>query len=82
MILLRILGVERRRPRHPVLIGVPGEALPHVQHYYTEPYPHYRQNVVVVGGGNSAAESALALLCAGAHVTLVHRSASLKSGIK
>jgi thioredoxin reductase (NADPH) len=67
---------------HPVLIGVPGEAMAHVRHDYAEPYPHYRQNVVVVGGGNSAAESALELFRAGAHVTLVHRSASLKSGIK
>ena len=44
---------------HPVMIGVPGEDLPHVHHYYGEPHPHYRQRVVIVGGGNSAAESAL-----------------------
>jgi len=30
---------------HPVLIGVPGEAMAHVRHDYAEPYPHYRQNV-------------------------------------
>ena len=44
---------------HPVMLGVPGEDLPHVHHYYGEPHPHYRQRVVIVGGGNSAAESAL-----------------------
>jgi thioredoxin reductase (NADPH) len=67
---------------HPVMIGVPGEDLPHVRHYYAEPHPHYRQRVVIVGGGNSAAESALEMFRAGAHVTLVHRAPSLKSTIK
>ena len=67
---------------HPVMIGVPGEDLPHVRHYYGEPHPHYRQRVVIVGGGNSAAESALEMFRAGAHVTLVHRAPALKSTIK
>ena len=67
---------------HPVMIGVPGEDLPHVHHYYGEPHPHYRQRVVIVGGGNSAAESALEMFRAGAHVTLVHRAPTLKSTIK
>jgi thioredoxin reductase (NADPH) len=67
---------------HPNYIGVPGEDLPHVHHYYGEPYPYYRRRVVVVGGGNSAAESSLELHRAGAHVTLVHRHPELKSTIK
>ena len=67
---------------HPVMLGVPGEDLAHVHHYYGEPHPHYRQRVVIVGGGNSAAESALEMFRAGAHVTIVHRAASLKSTIK
>jgi thioredoxin reductase (NADPH) len=67
---------------HPVMIGVPGEDLPHVRHYYAEPHVHYRQRVVIVGGGNSAAESALEMFRAGAHVTLVHRAPTLKSTIK
>ncbi|HMB82375.1 MAG TPA: YpdA family putative bacillithiol disulfide reductase [Vicinamibacterales bacterium] len=67
---------------HPVMIGVPGEDLPHVKHYYAEPHPHYRQRVVIVGGGNSAAESALEMFRAGAHVTVVHRAPTLKSTIK
>jgi thioredoxin reductase (NADPH) len=66
----------------PVMLGLPGEDLPHVHHYYSEAHPYYRQRVVVVGGGNSAAESALELYRAGAHVTLVHRHAELKSTIK
>jgi bacillithiol disulfide reductase len=67
---------------HPVRLGIPGEDLPHVHHYYGEPHPHYRQRVVVVGGGNSAADYALELYRAGAHVTIVHRAPSLKSTIK
>jgi thioredoxin reductase (NADPH) len=65
------------------MIHVPGEDLPHVSHYFKEPYAHYRQRVVIVGGGNSAAEAALEFYrSGGAHVTLVHRAAELKSTIK
>ena len=67
---------------HPNCLGVPGEDLPHVRHYYREPHEHYRQRVVVVGGGNSAAEAALELYRAGARVTLVHRGPHLKPTIK
>lgn len=67
---------------HPNRLGIPGEDLPHVSHYYTEAHPYYRQRVVVVGGKNSAAETALELFRAGAHVTLVHRQAALGDTIK
>jgi bacillithiol disulfide reductase len=66
----------------PNMLNVPGEDLPHVHHYYREPHPYYRQRVVIVGGGNSAAESALEMHRAGAHVTLIHRAPQLKSTIK
>ena len=52
----------------PNYLGVPGEDLPHVSHYYTDAHPYYRQRVVVVGGKNSAAEAALELFRGGAHV--------------
>jgi thioredoxin reductase (NADPH) len=67
---------------HPNFLEVPGEELPHVHHYYGEPHPYYRQRVVIVGGGNSAAEAALEMFRAGVHVTLVHRALELKSTIK
>ena len=67
---------------HPVTLGIPGEDLPHVHHYYSEAHPYYRQRVVVVGGGNSAAEAALEMYRAGVQVTLVHRHPELKSTIK
>jgi thioredoxin reductase (NADPH) len=67
---------------HPVRLGIPGEDLPHVNHYFAESHLHYRQRVVVVGGGNSAAEAALLLYRSGAHVTVIHRRSSLKRTIK
>src|SRR5690349_16963421 len=66
----------------PNYLGIPGEGLPHVSHYYTDAHPYYRQRVVVVGGKNSAAEAALELFRAGVHVTLVHRHATLGDSIK
>jgi len=66
----------------PNLCGVPGEDLPHVSHYYTEPHAFFRRDVVVVGGKNSAAIAALELYRAGARVTLVHRAAALSPSIK
>src|SRR5882672_1599306 len=66
----------------PNYLGVPGEDLPHVSHYYTDAHPYYRRRVVIVGGKNSAAEAALELFRAGAHVTLVHRRATLGESIK
>jgi thioredoxin reductase (NADPH) len=67
---------------HPNHLGVPGEDLPHVSHFFDEAHPYYRQRVVIVGGKNSAAETALELFRAGAHVTLVHRRAALGESIK
>ena len=66
----------------PNYLGVPGENLPHVFHYYSEAHQYYRQRVVVVGGKNSAAEASLELFRAGVHVTLVHRRAALGDSIK
>ena len=63
-------------------LGVPGESLPHVSHYYRNPHFHYRQRVVIVGGKNSAAEAALDLYRSGSHVLLVHRGEALGDSIK
>jgi len=63
-------------------LGVAGEDLPHVSHYYTEPHEFWNQDVVVIGGKNSAAEAALDLFRNGARVTLVHRNKDLGATIK
>jgi thioredoxin reductase (NADPH) len=66
----------------PNVLNVPGEDLPKVTHYYTEPYPYVRQKVVVVGARNSAAKAALDCYRHGAEVTLVVRSPALSDKIK
>ncbi|MGA7622114.1 MAG: YpdA family putative bacillithiol disulfide reductase [Candidatus Acidiferrales bacterium] len=66
----------------PKYLGIPGEELPNVSHYFTEPHPYWNQNVIVIGGGNSSAEAALDLFRAGAHVTIVHRGPEMSKGLK
>jgi thioredoxin reductase (NADPH) len=63
-------------------MGVPGENLPHVSHYYTEPHAYWERDVAVIGGKNSAAEAALDLYRNGARVTLLVRGAELGKSIK
>jgi thioredoxin reductase (NADPH) len=67
---------------NPNRLGVPGEDLPHVTHYYAEAHAYYRRPVVVVGGKNSAALAALDLHRHGADVTLVHRGPGLSESVK
>lgn len=67
---------------NPRRLGVPGEDLPWVSVRYREAYPHYQQDVVIVGAGNTAAEAALDLWRNGARVTLVHRGPHVKPGVK
>ena len=55
---------------HPRRLNVPGEDLPKVHHRFVEPYPYVRREVLVVGGGNSAAEAALFLSEEGARTTM------------
>ena len=66
----------------PNRLGVPGEELPKVTHYYREPYAYARQEVVVIGAKNSAAKAALDCHRHGAKVTLVVRSAALSDSVK
>jgi thioredoxin reductase (NADPH) len=66
----------------PNYLDVPGEGLPKVMHYYHDPHPYFDQNVVVIGGKNSAAIAALDLWRHGAHVTLVHRGAAMHHHVK
>lgn len=63
-------------------LGIPGETLPKVLHYYHEAHPYYDTDVLVIGGKNSAAISALELWRRGARVTLVHRGEKLHDHIK
>jgi thioredoxin reductase (NADPH) len=63
-------------------VGVPGEELAKVMHYYTEPHPYFDSDVLVIGGKNSAAIAALELWRRGARVTLVHRGPEINKSVK
>lgn len=66
----------------PNFLDVPGEELSKVHHYYYEPYPYYDQDVLVVGAGNSAVESALEMYRNGVRVSLVHFGDAIDRGVK
>ncbi len=66
----------------PNALGVPGEDLPHVSHYFVEGHRHWRQKVVIVGGGNSGVDAALESWRAGADVTIVLRGEALHPTVK
>ncbi len=67
------------QPNH---LGVAGEELPKVSHYYKDAHPYFDREVAVIGGANSAAIAALDLYRHGAHVTMIHRGANLRPSIK
>lgn len=67
------------RPR---LLQVEGENLPHVSHYYKEPFEYVHQRVVIIGGGNSAVEAALDLYRHGAKVHMLLRGEDFKPTAK
>jgi thioredoxin reductase (NADPH) len=66
----------------PRRLGVPGEDLPWVHSRYMEAYPHFGQDVVVIGAGNTAAEAALDMWRNSVRVSIVHRGAHVKPGVK
>ena len=66
----------------PALIGISGEELPKVHHYYTEPYPYAQQKVVVIGSSNSAVDAALETYRKGAEVTMIMRRFEFSKNVK
>ncbi len=86
-------GIERRiEATHVVLasggtqhsrtLGIPGEELAHVHSYLGDPHRFFRRRLLVVGGKNSAAESALRCWRLGARVALACRGAALHERVK
>ncbi|GGF09201.1 hypothetical protein GCM10010954_04560 [Halobacillus andaensis] len=63
-------------------LGVEGEELEKVMHYFKEAHPYFNKNVVVVGGKNSAADATLELVKAGANVTVLYRGEEYSKSIK
>lgn len=70
-----VLAIGRRGT--PRKLGVPGEALSKVSYSLLDPEQHKGQNIVVVGGGDSAVEAAMALATCGNKVVLSYRGDSL-----
>jgi thioredoxin reductase (NADPH) len=66
----------------PNYMGIAGENLPKVMHYYREPHPYFDTDVLIVGAKNSAAIAALELWRRGARVTLVHRGPGIHQNVK
>jgi len=66
----------------PNRLGVPGEDLPHVHHYFDEAHLSYGRDVVVIGGKNSAVEAALQLFRAGARTTIIYRGTAWPKSVK
>jgi len=66
----------------PNRMGVPGEDLDKVRHYFKEPFPYALTDVAIIGGGNSAAKAALACFRHDANVTLIVRDGALDDGVK
>lgn len=64
------------------MLNVPGEDLPKVSHYYTEPHPYHNQDVLVIGGRNSAVETALEIWRNGGRVSLSYRRESFPASVK
>jgi len=63
-------------------LGIEGEDLPKVTHYYHEPHSYYRQKVVVVGANNSAVDAALETWRKGAEVTMIVRGEEIGERVK
>jgi thioredoxin reductase (NADPH) len=89
----RMLGTTRRYTARnvviatgyfdsPNMLSIPGEDLPKVAHRYREGHTYFAQDVIVVGGGNSAVDAALELYHWGARVTIVHFADALDPNVK
>jgi thioredoxin reductase (NADPH) len=63
----------------PNRLNIPGEDLPHVTHYFTDPHRYFRKRLMVVGGRNSAVEAALRCWRAGCQVGISYRKAEFSA---
>ena len=67
----------------PFLLGIPGEELPKVKHYYSEPHPYFGMDLVIVGAANSAVDVALETYRKGAKsVTMIVREKEIGENVK
>jgi len=67
---------------HPNMLGIPGEDLPKVSHFFQEAHPYTGMKVAIIGGNNSAVDAAMELLRVGAEITVVYRGEEYSRSIK
>jgi len=67
---------------HPNLLGIPGEDLAKVSHFFREAHPYTGMKVAIIGGNNSAVDAAMELLRVGAEITVVYRGDQYSPSIK
>ncbi|MUP44319.1 YpdA family putative bacillithiol disulfide reductase [Gramella sp. BOM4] len=66
----------------PNYLGIPGENLPKVSHYYGDPHYYATQKTVVVGASNSAVDAALEIYRKGGEVTMIVRNSEIGERVK
>ena len=67
----------------PYLLNIPGENLPKVKHYYSEPHPYFGMNLAIIGSANSAVDAALETYRKGAKkVTMIIREKKIGENVK
>uniref|UniRef100_UPI004048243B YpdA family putative bacillithiol disulfide reductase n=2 Tax=Roseivirga sp. TaxID=1964215 RepID=UPI004048243B len=66
----------------PRLLGIPGEDLPKVKHFYDDPHPYVEQKILVIGAANSACDVALETYYKGAEVTMAIRESEIYPRVK
>lgn len=67
---------------HPNMLGIPGERLPKVSHFFGEAHPYTGMKVAIIGGSNSAVDAAMEILRVGADITVVYRGEDYSPSIK
>jgi thioredoxin reductase (NADPH) len=67
---------------NPNMLGIPGETLPKVSHFFREAHPYTGTKTAIIGGSNSAVDAALELMRADAEVTIVYRGEAVSPNIK
>ncbi|MCM3631766.1 MULTISPECIES: YpdA family putative bacillithiol disulfide reductase [Paenibacillus] len=67
---------------HPNMLGIPGEELPKVSHFFREAHPYTGLEVAIIGGSNSSIDAALELERVGARVTIIYRGEQYSKSIK
>ncbi|NUY81313.1 YpdA family putative bacillithiol disulfide reductase [Flavobacterium sp. MAH-1] len=66
----------------PIYMGIPGEQLPKVSHYFKEAHEFAFRKVLVVGANNSSVDAALECWRKGAQVTMVIRKGEISPRVK